>query len=431
MKGTNFRIHPTAWLVHGCLLACFWGCAKPETDIGLGLTPDSEVLSLSVTDTITVELQTIREDSLETGELSTGLLGRVLVPNFGWVTAGFATQLRLSATDFDFGASPVADSVRLRLAYTGDFYGQLYPQVISVRPLTDSLSLDSNYYSNATFNAGEEWGDMSAGPLSFEPHGADSSNAHASIPILTSVGQEIIEQGADVFSGNSSWFDYMPGLLVESNTGGHGVVAIDISSGLSTLRVHFHNDTDTSFYDFLISPLSARVNLFGHDFQGDLDVFDGPNSPGSIDGGTRGYVLSASGTKLNVRFPHLSSFQDELGGTPVVLKAELEVPVESQWSDKPVPSQEQLFVLLSNADGDGFGSTPDQNAPISVGGQYDASRNAYVFNLTSTVQALMRGQLSGRELYLVSNRAGISVAGVVVQGTQSPIPTKLTLTLGS
>ena len=40
-----------------------------------------------------------------------------------------------------------------------------------------------------------------------------------------------------------------------------GVAAFDINSGLSVLRVHYHNDDDTTKYDFLISPLSARVNL--------------------------------------------------------------------------------------------------------------------------------------------------------------------------
>ena len=63
-------------------------------------------------------------------------------------------------------------------------------------------------------------------------------------------------------------------------------------------------------------------------------------------------------------------------------------------------------------------------------GTYDSTRKSYVFNLSSTVQALMKGELDGRELYLVSSRRGISVSGVVLKGTQVDDPARLTLTLG-
>ena len=32
------------------------------------------------------------------------------------------------------------------------------------------------------------------------------------------------------------------------------------------MRLHYHNDNDTAFYDFLIGPLSARVNVLRHHF---------------------------------------------------------------------------------------------------------------------------------------------------------------------
>ena len=65
-----------------------------------------------------------------------------------------------------------------------------------------------------------------------------------------------------------------------------------------------------------------------------------------------------------------------------------------------------------------------------MGGLFDPVQRAFVFNLSSTVQALMKGQLDGRELYLVSSRAGISISSVVLKGTEASDPTTLTLTLG-
>ena len=103
--------------------------------------------------------------------------------------------------------------------------------------------------------------------------------------------------------------------------------------------------------------------------------------------------------------------------------------MESDWGLKPGNPQDQLFVFLEREDGT-FGSTPDQNAPIPIGGEYDATQNAYVFNMTSTVHQYAQGDLVGRNLYLVSNRAGISVAGVVLHGPEHDTPAKLTITLG-
>ena len=435
MKRTDFRIHPTVCFVFGCLIAFSWGCTKPETDIGLGLQPESELLDVAVIDTVTIELATVLEDSLETDELSTGLVGRVFVPRFGWVQAGLATQLRLSATDVNFGSNAIADSVFLHLRYTGDFYGRLSAQQLSVQPIADSLALDSSYFSNISVaTTGEEWVQSELGPILFEPSkstivGNDTLAPQLRIPLRTEIAQSFLDLDTAVFDGNATWFEQLPGIVISHASGGQGVAAFDINSGLSVLRVHYHNDDDTTKYDFLISPLSARVNLFDHDFLGDLALLDAEGGPNELPATERGYVLSASGSKIRLRFPHLNAFLDSTGHVPTVLKAELVLPVEESFFDKPIPAQDQLFVLMEGASG-GFVQTPDQDAPISVGGVYDSGRNAFVFNLSSTVQALMKGQLQGRELFLVSSRAGISVSSVVIRGTEVDNPAHLTLTLG-
>ena len=74
-------------------------------------------------DTLTVEMVTVREDSLLTARLSTAVLGRVFTPRIGWTTAGFASQLRLSAPGIDFGYNPQVDSLFLSLRFTGDTMG--------------------------------------------------------------------------------------------------------------------------------------------------------------------------------------------------------------------------------------------------------------------------------------------------------------------
>ena len=434
MTRNHTRIHPTVWLFFGCLLPVLWGCAKPQTDIGLGLRPPTDSLQVRVIDTSTVVFQTVREDSLETDELSTGLLGHMHLPGFSQVTAGLVTQLRLSATDINFGINPVADSMFLQLRYTGDAYGRLLPQDLSVQPLSDSLSLDSNYFSNFNVETtGDEWVENGAGPWAFEPTsdiyvGDDTLAPQLRLPLTLDAAQSILDLDSNAFDNNSAWFDFVPGIAIQHAGGGHGIAALDINSGLSVMRLHYHNDSDTAFYDFLISPLSARVNVFKHHFTQDLANFNNPDVT-ELSGAVRSHVVAASGCKTRVTFPHLAALVDSTGPSPTILKAELTVPVESDWGLKPGNPQDQLFVFLEREDGT-FGSTPDQNAPIPIGGEYDATQNAYVFNMTSTVHQYVQGDLVGRNVYLVSNRAGISVAGVVLHGPEHDTPAKLTITLG-
>ena len=433
MKRTLSCIHPTVCFFLGCLLFAILGCTKPSTDIGLGIQPEAEVLGVSL-DTISVEMVTLREDSLETDDLSTGLVGQVFHPRFGTVDVSLATQLRLSATGIDFGSSPVADSMHLILRYTGDWYGTLQPQSFSVQPLQDSLSLDSSYFSNyQAATTSEEWVDMDQMPIALDPlnatiFGNDTLGEVLRIPLRNDIAQSIVDLDPSTFAGNTNLLNHLPGLLIQRNDGGKGVVAVDISSGLSILRIHYHNDSDTTFYDFAISPLSARVNLFEHDWVGDLIAFNNPEVKERADDGVC-FVMSGSGCKTEVRFDELDALQNPGGPAPTVLRAELVVPVEEPWFDKRYGPQDQLFILM-NAPGEPSEPTPDQVAPIPVGGEYDRANHSYRFNLTSTVQALINGALADHEFHIVSGRAGISVSGVVLKGAVGETSSKLYLTLG-
>ena len=438
MKRSDLRIHPTVCFAFGCFLALLTGCTKPETDIGLGLQPASELLNVMTVDTVTVRMATVLEDSLQTDELSTGLIGSMNIPGLSTFTASLATQLRLSATDVNFGENAVADSMHLLLRTTDDFYGQEGEVFLSVQPLADSLSLEDPLYSNLQpATTGEEWlsptvSSLALGPDNAVAIGTDSTVAALKIPLDVFQAQNILDLNPSTLSGNAAWLQHLPGLVIAPLpfAVGDGVAALDINSGLSVMRLHYSNSEGAAFYDFLISPLSARVNLFQHDFTGgDLWELAGNDDLNEWPGGERAYVMSASGSKVRVDFPHLEAFRQEDGSAPTVLKAELVVPVAATVIEKPVPTQQQLFVLLEGAEGD-FVSTPDQNTPIPVGGEKDEERNAYVFNLTSTVQSMMKGDLQGRGLYLVSNRAGISVSRVELNGTDVDNPTRLELTFG-
>ena len=434
-----------AFLLFLCCIVLFTGCIKPESSIGLGLQPETDLLDLVTTDTLTLEIFTVREDSLETDELSTAVLGRVFQPRIGWTTAGFATQLRLSAPGVSFGINPQVDSLFLSLRFTGDTYGQLNSQSLLVQQLADSISLDSTYYSN--FNpelTHEILNDEFQGEISLNPSddliiGGDTIVSQIRLNLKPELGQTILNQDTSVFSNNESWLDFFPGIVVSTQGDGVGAAGIDISSGLSLMRLHYHNDTDTSFYDFIISPLSARVNMFSQDYVAALSSLNSPvNDSVFVDGSRSLYIMSGAGLKTHLKIPFLESINnsiDTISGDTISLgcaiqKAELIFTLDDSYFDSRYPPQEQLYILTENPEGSPI-STPDQmSMGVNIDGYYDSQNKSYRFNISRSIQHLLNrssgayyGNFSPENpippFYIVSSRAGISIQGVVLNGTDA------------
>lgn len=423
-----------------------FACKKPDSGIGLGLQPDSDVLSLVTVDTLTLEFKTVDEDSLATDEMSTGVLGKVFYPRFGTTHASFATQLRLSVPNVDFGTNATADSVEFRMHFSGSTWGALTPHTIEVHPLIDTLSLDSTYYSTYIPQvSSENLVDFSQGPVSIhsvgdEINGEDTISDYLELKLNTAWGQTLLDQDTSVFSSNSDWLEYFPGIVVSSSSG-QGATGIDLASGLSVVRVYYHNDVDTTFYDLQISPLSARVNLFQQDFAAPLAAFNEPGSEASIPGDELMYVMSGSGVKAELKIPHLENLNDSLGEGRAVLKAELILPVDKSYYSKQYPAHDHLFILTEDADGEAI-ATPDQgSAAVNIDGIYDQMNGEYRFNISRTVQQILNRETGANygnfspdnpvpPLHVVSSRAGISIQGVVIRGTDvEENPARLVLTL--
>ncbi|HHZ81779.1 MAG TPA: DUF4270 family protein [Flavobacteriales bacterium] len=435
-----------AYWTFWCLLI-FVGCKKPDSSIGLGLQPESDMLNLFVTDTLTLDLVTVREDSLETNNLSTAVLGRVFMPRIGWTTAGFATQLRLSAPGIDFGHNPIVDSMFLSLRFTGDTYGQLSNQSILVEQLADSISYDSSYYSHfSPEGLHENLVDPSQGAISLNPSedlivGEDTIVSQIRLKLKNSIGQTILNQDTTTFESNDSWLRFFHGIVITTLGDGVGATGIDISSGMSLMRLHYHNDVDTAFYDFIISPLSARVNMFEQDYVGELSYLNSPPSDSAYVSGEKSlYVMSGAGLKARLRIPFLNSITDSLGPERAVQKAEIILPLDESFFDSRYPPHEQLFVLTETPEGNSV-STPDQvTLGVNIDGYYDYEAKEYHFNISRTIQQLLNrdsgigyGNFSPENpvppLYIVSSRAGISIQGVVIKGTGvEEKPARLVLT---
>ena len=425
-------IKNVVWLA---LLALFIlpGCKKPDSSIGLDNLPDCDLIGL-ITDTLSVELNTVRDDSLRTDQFNTGVLGRIFHPRIGKTSASFAAQLRLSATDVDFGTNPVADSISLNLKFSGSSYGEHTDHQIVIRQLADSLTLDTSYYS--TFDPETLHGtlsDMSQPFVSIKPTKdiiteTDTTEAGLKVQMDLAFAQTLLDQDTSVYSSNEQWLDFFPGIVVSSSSG-HGAAGFDISSGLSVMTLHYHNDTDTAHYDFVLGPTSARVNMFTNDYISGLEaLYAFEPEDAVIPGDDLVYIMSGGGIITTVEIPHLDSVNTILGTSAAVLKAELILTLDECYYDARYGAPALLGIGLRDEDG-GLKAIPDKYSPLGVGGVFNKTTKEYRFNLTKTVQHILNrnedytgyGDFPPGEdvppIILTSLYPGTSLEGVVLKGT--------------
>jgi hypothetical protein len=412
----NWRLSGAAFFV----VAAFFlaGCEKPEQEIGLNLQPEDDLLNVVKTDTVTIDVQVVREDSLRTDELSQALLGNYFDPEVGTVEASFYSQLRLSTPDHDFGPNPVADSLVLSLRYTGERWGFPMPQFLEVYELADSLSIDSTYYSNRDLETmGSNLIKSGQNPIDFNLtdqvfFGGDSADPQIRIHLTDELANAFINAGTDVYDSNDNWLDYFKGIYIKSVSGTGGVFHLDVISSESGVRLFYKNDIDTAFFDYTINTVTARYNRYENSFTG---AYAPLNAAEAADGNTTCRVQAAAGMKSILTFPFLDSLKTAPGAT--INKAELIIPC-TDMRDLRQPFPSRLFLLTENEDGDIVGLPGQLSTTVEIGGFYESTENRYRFNISRWLQEYLNGGQAVNFLYLVANNAGVSARSVELNGPQ-------------
>lgn len=400
------------------ILVALTQCTRPEQDLGLNLQPEGDLLNVYQTDTVTLFAFTEVEDSLQTDELSQSLLGNTIDPVTGRIMTSFYTQVRLAAPDIDFGSNPVCDSIVLALKYTGQAFGTLTPQYFGVYEIGESMDQAESYSSNRDFQLiGANLVDFARQPLAIAPTqrlvvGGDTVNPQLRIPLQQALGERLLTAGESVYSTNADWLEYFKGLYVYSQSIDGAVVNVDLVDVESRLRLHYHNDTDTLFYDYNINSLCARSNRFDHSFANEVAGISADNP---IDGSERLIVQGAAALKARIELPHIDNFAAD---RRVINKAELIVPLAETPDGRTTPIP-QLFVLTENESGQAVGLPGQLSTTIEIGGSFNVQTNQYRFNITRWFQDYLNGNQAVKRLFLVSGSAGISSLRSVLAGPQA------------
>ena len=405
-------MRPTrVFLLVALLALSITACRKPNGGLGLGLQPEGELLDLR-TDTLPFSLEMVHVDSLRTDERSRLLLGTTIDPISGLTSAFFSTELRLSQTAVDFGNNPVCDSVEFVLRFNGPSYGLNADQYLVVEQLADTISIDSAYYAqDIPETIPGNLVDPASQPVQMHPSqsvyvGSDTLSAQVRMLLDSNFGQSLIDADSSVFASNAAWREHFKGLQVRSESGGGGIVSLEPNAGVSYLRLHYHNSTDTTTYDFILNANAARIGHFRHSWSSEFQAL---NDSLPTEGAQRVALVGAGGSYLRLDLAGLDSLDAPEGA--VINRAEVVLPLIDVPSKLPRPAI--LTTFLKN-DGGGLELAPEAGSPgVTYGGTYDATRDAYVLNYPVSAQRRLNGEEARRYLYLYSELSSIALEQVV------------------
>lgn len=416
------------------------GCKKPEDELGLDILDPADTLGLRQVDTTAIIAWPTDTASVRTSALSLNVLGSYLDERFGPVSAGIVTQVRLGANNIGPAGAWVCDSLILSLAFhnVDPIYGDLDPQVITVRRLDESLSTDS-VYQNDRIPVVQAADLVKDAPRSFTPQpyegpviDGDSLAAQLRIPLSLDLGNELLSHwGGPELADNTAFLNYFKGLYITPNNGPQavedaGVWRFNLLNGASKMTLYYHGDGDARRTDFVIGNSSVRYSTGTFDHA----AAPTPGVPDALADSSLGqqeiYVQALGGMRSELRFPHL----DRYAGTPLkaIAQAILVVPISEPYYPSYVPPA-QLFVFRKGDNGEEL-LVPDQiSGQGNVGGVFDATKQEYRFNLTRWVQGVINGTYANTGLSLVPGNSGISVNRATLAGpAHATAPMKLLLT---
>ncbi len=400
-----YLLFATFFLVIFILLSC----KKRESNVGSGVLDTNELLGSAQIDTFQLTTFSIEEDSVISDNPAFALLGSYNDPVFGTVNASFYTQLRLSGLNPNFGdpSTISIDSVVLGLEYAG-YYGEFSPQTVEVYQMTESIDIDSTYYSFTTKSTSSVdlvepgYGTFKPNPEGITVIGKDTVDTQLRIKLKNSLGLKLITDastGAD-FSSNENFLNYFKGLHVKVNNGPQasgkgGVFYFNINDPLSKLTIYYTQSGNQKTFDFLINSECADFNHVKVN-NSDKPVEKVVNDTIS---GQKEYYSQAFKTRAVVRIPGMK----KIPSNAIIHKAQLILPTQYQTGAKYLPP-DQLSVAIK---------TEGKLSGIGVFGLYDYALKHYTIDVRTYLQALVSKQVETDELIL-SPRLFITSADRVI-----------------
>lgn len=364
-------------------------------DIGSSLQPSGSYIKVAFTGEQNIVAESERIDSLSTKAASLSLVGDLNDPIFGNSNLSFYTQIGLTSNSIKWGEGATTDSIVLQMIYSGYYGDTLTPLTLKVYEVTENMSGDSlTYYSNTSFAYGDELANYTFSPRPKTRANIDDDSLTAAvirIPVDNALGERFINNESQ-FASNSTFMSYFKGLHIacEPVSGTGSICYFNLLNTKSYLRIYYHNDYDTTFYDFNVSDKYIRFNHFEHDY-------NTATNPIAFNDTTNQYlyIQSTAGVRSRLIFPNIAQWAKDMNTNVLINEAKLIMTgangmINGVNNDTAMFNQPaQLVVVKANEDGS-YSILPDQLVGTSYfNGMYDPKTDQVWFRISEYIQDLV------------------------------------------
>jgi hypothetical protein len=375
-------------------------CRKKDNTLGKELLNSNQYLDGITTDTFYLVTSSILEDSMVTDNVSNVVLGQYIDPMFGDFNASFYTQIRIAATNPDFGNinEIIVDSMVLGLKYVG-YYGDFTPQTFEVFELTDPMYNDSTYYSfdhinhAATNLMDPSKSTITPDPVNFTVIGGDSVQAQLRLYLDTTLAKQFITEatsGNGSFASIEAFQNYFKGFYVRANNAGlsagqGGVFYFNLNDPATKLTIYYRQSGTAKTYDFLMNSICAD---FSHV---DVNRNGSPvnNAINNSSQGMQEFYAQAFGVRAKVIIPGLNQFTKN----QLIHRAEIHLPVQYSSGNKFKPGASVTFATKKSINALTYLNT-------GVLGAYSETNKEFSADVKQYAQAVINQDIENTGLYV-------------------------------
>ncbi|MDW3650271.1 MAG: DUF4270 family protein [Bacteroidia bacterium] len=417
----------------------FAGCEEDGQGIGAEVLPPEDIINFTFTDTISIEIETIVQDSINTYRATDLLFGNYADPEFGRIKATIYTEF-IARSGLDFGEADdlILDSVVLALGIR-DSYGRL-----DLENNMEVFELDEDIPEPDLANSDVPLiikGDNLAQGVRFTYDSAGRAQL-VRVQLDRAFGERLLKAGVENLGDALAFREFFKGFAISTedvqflNREPGAIFSIDVLDGTPQLQMYYKKRESGQFTvqtpePFLVTGSTprytgiARTATEGKLIQQAIDREDLKDQLELIQAGA--FV------KNFVKFPHVDKMD-----LVAVSRAELLLSVDTSLlgSTGAFLPPAQIAPILADADGNEElnenGFPVDVEFNLSAVASYDASTGTYSFDLTGYIQRLISGQIENNGILLHPASRAFTMNRAVFGGILHPtLKAKLNLTYTS
>jgi hypothetical protein len=386
-------------------------CTKQSDNLGLGVLPEEDILSVNQTDTISMQAYTVKADSSLFDELSSVMLGNTNDAVFGFFRASTAVQFALSTDGVASTSNITVDSVVLSLSYLGRNYGKDLSQVLVVQENLEQLYKDSTYYTNHQMNVlgdnlvepGEELVNFYSGTI------PDNTTKTLDIRLNKYFGDRLIHGDPANLLTNNAFQQNFRGLYISTSSTDGEVVNFDLRDPGTKLTVYGKDRTKREYtqyrYDFIVTEQCAYFTKIDQAYLGSEMSF--METGDSVLTNVNSYALAGSPVYTSVSFPYLSNLNQFSGRT--INRAELVIPFDESKSGRP---PEEVLVYYRASNGNVLSIFDGVETKVSL------TTSVYKVNVTRHIQKCLNGDIENNGLLIYAGANGVTANRVRLHGPE-------------